>query len=310
MIFLGCEPENRPATPGKVVREILPGQETISFWQGGQELDRVILWDRPEPRWYEILEMSNQGWQDTRYIQCLLVGINDYVDAPLDYCREDVILVEQYLKRYFHQYQQPCRIQKLLDSQATQEQVKAMLLEQVKNSSQFSTTLFVFSGHGTEQGLRLYDGEIHADELRYYFANTQSSRVLWLLDSCDSGAVAARDAVVLARKSKSAAQPSKTLFPTASSYAWMHVFVGRGKFLLLSARANQEAQDGVFIRALVAHLEAAEGDILFPALVRSINEGIRHYNRRCRPENILTMTPWLQVIQGDIQLLVVPSPKG
>ncbi len=293
-------------------------------------LDRIEITNWDNHLCYRILENDNiaartnssellqETWQDTRPIQCLLVAIDRYPENSLKYCCEDMLILKNYLEQHFLQYQQSCEIQTLFDQDATKVKFFQALQQQTKKSSRFSTTILAFSGHGENNGLQLYDQKVEASELQPYFIANQSSRLLWIMDACHAENLGkdldyefkaySQTPKELQHRQSKAVSRHYDLYPNTSPYPFAHIFLGHGKVLFLSSLANEEAKDGVFLRSLVYHLEATDIPLTIPQLLKRIQDGIFHHNKRCRPENRLDMTPQAK-IYGDIQIWIMPWTK-
>lgn len=329
-MMLGCEPDeswNNPNSKGTihrrlspryqriwvteqqtVRREIIPSHEMICYLDSNQqEQDRIVVWDYAPQRLYQILEYDAEQavWQDSKPMQCLLVGIDQYKEDPLQFCCQDIQLFSRYMNEHFVEYQQPCHTTILLNQQATKVAVQAQLQQQIQRSDMYSTTMFVFSGHGHLQGLRLYDGEISIGQLQSYLLQTKSNRVLWIVDACYTRAILPGKSVYWAGNR---AKGNSLLFPKPSRYPLAHFLVGRGKAVLFAAQQNEEARDGIFLHSLILHLEALEMNAHLPQLVQQVHLGILHHNKSSMAAERCTMTPWLQM-QGDMQMVVIPWVK-
>ncbi len=303
LLISGCLEEKDRPEPGKILQTYGEQGKKVSYIsQQGKETDRIEI---GSDGFYRILE-KNPGMQeyfDARPIHCILVAIDKYPQAPLDYCKEDMKLFKDYLEKYFLSFQQEARLVELYDEQATWKNLKQSLEHQVQKKDQYSTAIFVFSGHGVERSLNLFDQEISISCLQEYFQKIDTKRVLWVIDSCHSGALAQKQPD-LKRKSKGAFLSQEKLFPSSTPYSFMHCFVGKGKALLCSSLPGEESKDGVFLRAVLSHLGSLEESTSLSPVINKIHERIQSYNRLCRPENILPMTPFLK-LYGDFQIAVI-----
>ncbi|NUM36934.1 MAG: caspase family protein [Candidatus Brocadiae bacterium] len=304
LIFLisGCLEEQDKPEPGKILQTYQPEGKTISYVnKKNEEIDRMEFFSHGM---YRILEKDtySQDFYDTRPIHCILVAIDKYTDAPLEYCKEDIVFFKQYLTKHIAAFHQKINLIELYDKNATWQNVVDALEYQTKEARQYSTTLFVFSGHGIENALNLFDKEIPIRLLQGYFHKIKSKRLLWIIDSCHSGAFA-QSQENLARKSKSATLSQERLFPLPTTYSFIHCFVGTGKALLCSSKPGEDSKDGIFLRSLISHLSSLEDSTSLYPVVQKINERIAFYNKNCRPENALAMTPFVK-LYGDFQIII------
>lgn len=289
-------------------QEVIPSREIISYYSATQKLkDQIVVWEYEPQRLYQIQEYDDKQaiWQDTKPMQCLLVGIDQYKTNPLQFCCQDIQLFRHYLDHHFVQYQQPCFMTILLNQQATLSAVQACLEQQASQSSIYSTTIFVFSGHGTLEGLQLYDTDLSVSLLQSYFAQTQSNKVLWIIDACPT-----KNGLL---PTMPVASPGRLVghvqaFPNPSPYPLAHFMVGRGKAIMFAAKPNEQTSDGVFLHSLTAHLQALENNVTCPQLIQRIRLGIASHNQLSISAEQWQMTPWLQM-QGDLQIVVVPWIK-
>lgn len=255
-----------------------------------------------EPKNYTLLEKYGETFQDMKPIHCVLVAIDQYKQKPLLYCKEDMKHVQDYFQEHFKAYNQSVYIIKLYDENATKDNVIQALQYQKKWASLYSTTCFIFSGHGTSDGLQLYDTIISLSELYHYFQSINALRTIWIIDSCYAGILNKNASF---ETKDHAFTNSFSLFPIRTPYQFMHCFLGMGKILLCSSQSNEKAKDGIFIPAVFAQLESTENSIQFPQIIVHIKQGIEQYNQSCRPDNKIDMTPFFYMI-GDIQIAVVP----
>ncbi|HEV8694963.1 MAG TPA: caspase family protein [Lysobacter sp.] len=137
--------------------------------------------------------------------RALLVGINEYRDAPLRGCINDVLDVHEFLcgKRNFA----ASDIRVLLDDQATTANIKQHLQDWlVRDPAPNDRLLFHFSGHGTQ--LPGHDGTVHDVVCPFDFDFTEANALsdvdfsaifkalpvgvgfVWISDSCHSGDLA------------------------------------------------------------------------------------------------------------------------
>lgn len=312
--FIGCLENKQNYKPGNIHRSDQLHSQTWTYTDNqGQKTAHLHIKKIDKQKLYRLTEKTNDQFQDTQPIQALLVAINQYSTTPLYYCKQDMQQVKQYLQQHFQFYEQKVHIIELYDTQATKKNIQQQLQKQIQNASLYSTTIFAFSGHGTQQGLKLYDQDISIQELFQYYRCNKTKRTIWIIDSCYSGTFSnpiqlthnTKLPIQLSRNMKTTVQQSIPLFPQPSPYSFLHCFFGQGKLLLCSAKSNEKAKDGIFIPTLISHLQASEHSVQFPRIINNINQSITQYNQSCRPENILAMTPFFHM-QGDIQLAIIP----
>lgn len=143
-----------------------------------------------------------------KQLNALLIGINSYINYPLEGCINDVNNIEKYLiEKLSTRFENNIHITKLLNEEATKENVIKNILD-LKGASNDSTALIYFSGHGTQEetGGRFkdeYDGLLEclvcyeekkannllADkEIRYLLNQfTNNPHLVTIFDCCHSG---------------------------------------------------------------------------------------------------------------------------
>jgi hypothetical protein len=137
--------------------------------------------------------------------RALLVGINQYRDAPLRGCINDVADVRDFLSSAYNFAAEDIRV--LLDSAATSANIKQHLRSWLTHDAAANDRLvFHFSGHGTQ--LPGQDGSIHdvvcpvdfdftertalsdVDFSEMFKAIPAEAHFVWISDSCHSGDLA------------------------------------------------------------------------------------------------------------------------
>lgn len=146
-------------------------------------------------------------------LYALLIGINDYPDAPLHGCAADVAAMEAYLVAQ-PAWEGRLQLRKLLDREATKQAVADALVGHLGQAGEGDSVLLYFSGHGAQEvadpevweqeqdgclegiACRGLDGQIElmADkEIRYLLGQAfgregaAPPHILTLFDCCHSG---------------------------------------------------------------------------------------------------------------------------
>jgi len=128
--------------------------------------------------------------------KALIVGINDYPNAPLSGCVDDANKMEEVLAR--NEDGSPNFTCKKLTA-PNKTITKAMLKKHVEDlfAYQPDVALFYFSGHGTENNLggylvtqdaKVYDEGLPMQEVLTLANNSRAHEVVIILDCCNSGA--------------------------------------------------------------------------------------------------------------------------
>lgn len=303
LFLVSCVEEKEQSETGILMHHI---QNDLELWTyknfQGEITGQLQCQLYTEPKIYTLLEKYDDAFQDMKPIHCILVAIDQYKQKPLLYCKEDMKHAQDYFQEHFEAYKQSVYMIKLYDENATKDNVLQALQYQKKWASLYSTTCFIFSGHGTSNGLQLYDEIVSLSELYHYFQSINALRTIWIIDSCYAGILNKNASF---QTKDNTFTTSSSLFPIKTSYQFMHCFFGSGKILLCSSQSHEKAKDGIFIPAVFAQLESTENSIQFPKIINHIKQGIEQYNQSCRPDNKMIMTPFLYMI-GDIQIAVVP----
>jgi len=129
--------------------------------------------------------------------RALIVGIDDYPSVPLSGCVNDAVRINKLLR--IHDDGSPNFDCKLLTAPKNQI-TRSILIESIKNlfEHEADTSLFYFSGHGTENNLDGYivtqDASKYSEGVSMYeiikMANDSPvGDIVIILDSCQSGAL-------------------------------------------------------------------------------------------------------------------------
>jgi hypothetical protein len=184
--------------------------------------------------------------------RALVVGIDDYANAPLSGCVKDAIQIANLLRR--HEDGTPNFEVQLLTSDTVQIS-RAILRESIETLFQHDVAdvaLFYFAGHGTIANLEGYlvttDAEQYDEGVELSFLLTHANRsrateVVVILDSCMSGALGAIPALGGNRAS-----------------------ISEGVSILTASRSSQAAVEeggrGVFTELVCGGLEGGAADVL------------------------------------------------
>lgn len=192
--------------------------------------------------------------------RALLVGIDEYEQAPLQGCVEDAEAMERLLSR---DHDGALNFDTMLLTSNDETVTRARLREDIKSlfSDPADVALLYFSGHGTENDLggylvttdaHLYDEGVWLTEVLTYANRARHvAEVVIILDSCHSGALGA--------------------VPPVDN---THASLREGLSILTASRASQAALvlggKSVFTRLVCAGLAGGAADILGNVTVASI----------------------------------------
>lgn len=208
---------------------------------------------------------------DRGQVHAVVIGISAYTKVrKLSYARQDAIAFRDYLRKDLGV---PAKnIHLLVDEQATLPRIKRLLGRTLPQAAgKNDTVLLYFSGHGgreadtaSDSGQSAYLYPVGADEqdlistaypmvdLERSFRRIQAQRVVFLADSCYSGA---------ARDPKAAAQAK------GSVNALRLLSKSKGRVILSACQADQVAQEsnkhghGLFTHYVLEGLQGARADI-------------------------------------------------
>jgi hypothetical protein len=201
-------------------------------------------------------------------IAVLCVGINEYPDGPLDFCKNDAMEV----KKVLHEAPFSATTTVLVDRHATRRAVVEELRQLLHGDA--SVKVFFFAGHGgvTELGTFLvtYDGDevepgLDLDVLRRMVnAHSVTGHVLVILDCCHSGSFVPW---------QSGIRPV-----TDQDLASATISYGDSRALLAACRPDQLAdedpsiQHGLFTHALLRGLRGEAADHAGEMTVSGLHE--------------------------------------
>lgn len=199
--------------------------------------------------------------------RALLVGIDDYEDAPLSGCVNDTLAIEVLLSR--HEDDEP-NFECITLTAPGARITKPMLLEHIDQlfAHDAEVALLYFSGHGTENnlggylvtpGARRYNEGVSMTEVITLANNAKAREVVIILDCCHSGALGALPAL-----------------GNANAAAHLH----EGVSILTASRSTQlsvevEADDngtvqGLFTGLVCAALAGGAADVVGNVTVASV----------------------------------------
>lgn len=230
-------------------------------------------------------DLSNKSWSDkiqvTRVaergeIWAVVIGVSDYQNVPrLKYAKKDAESFYDYLTEYIGVPAD--HIQTLYDADVTDRKMRHVLGKWLKEKASRNDTVYIyFAGHGAPEndpqsddkdGFEKYLLTVDADpsdlhstavSMKYVaevFGRLNSDRVVFIVDSCFSGASAGR--TILAANSTRGAILSEDFLERLSK--------GKGRVILSASRANEASLEdikyggghGVFTYYLLEGLKGA-----------------------------------------------------
>ena len=208
-----------------------------------------------------------------------VIGISNYKNIrPLHYADDDAAAFYEYLTGDLSISEN--NVVKLIDRDATLKKIKDVLGVFLKNrAGKEDTVIIYFAGHGTTEpepnipdgdGLEkyllpfdaepksLYSSAMPMDEIKNLFRRIQAERVIFIIDSCYSGAGGGRSILSSSKYNERRGGPSDKYLDRLTE--------GRGRIILTASRANElsiekiDLEHGVFTYYLLEALRGA-GDI-------------------------------------------------
>jgi hypothetical protein len=144
----------------------------------------------------QLVASENKSNQPERY--AVLVGISNYSDLmnnqgarDLHYCDDDVNSLFEFLRSPAGGSVPEEHISKLLDENATVENILAKCNAIYAMAGQKAIIIFYFSGHGSENQFIAYDGVLHHSDIKSIVKISVASRKLIIADACYSGSIIA-----------------------------------------------------------------------------------------------------------------------
>jgi hypothetical protein len=123
----------------------------------------------------------------------IIIGIGNYkyLDVDTRYANKDALAISKQLE-YFFGYD---HIKTLVDSDATEENIKMAIAEWLNpKEKKNDTVLLFFAGHGNSAFLEMYDSlknsncnDIGYQDLNTWLDDLDTNNITILLDSCESG---------------------------------------------------------------------------------------------------------------------------
>jgi len=185
-------------------------------------------------------------------ILAAVIGINDYLHGrDLQYAVNDANAIKQYLKGNLGVLED--HIYLLTDDQATKDNIQSLLGTRIKRKAAVEDTVIIFfAGHGAVEtdpsnpdgdGFEkyllphdadlndLYATSISMDEIRKIFQRIRSERLIFIADTCYSGATGGRTIL----SSKTRASLSDSFYDRVSK--------GKGRVIIASCSANEVSKE-------------------------------------------------------------------
>lgn len=203
--------------------------------------------------------------------RALIVGIDDYPDAPLAGCVNDAIAIEQLLERNADDSLNfTCRVLTVANGNDAPI-TKPSLFEQINKlfEHECDVALFFFAGHGTENNLGgylvtpdagRYNEGVSMDEVLKLANQSKAREVVVILDCCHSGALGNLPAI---DNSKSLLREGvSVLTASRSSQASVETHDGKGLFTSLVCDALAGGAADVVGNVTVASVYAYVDQVL------------------------------------------------
>lgn len=195
------------------------------------------------PRKYILLGLAcffAMAMQAKTYI--VSIGVNDYSRFPAK-CSNLALPVND-ARDFAAVYPDNGKVEKrvLLDSKATKKNILEAMDALYSKAGRGDEVILYFSGHGWEDGVCAYDGEVSFADVRKAMGKSHAKRKLIFSDSCHSGGIR-RDAKKAAKAQKQAKNADVMLMMSARDNE--------------SAIENRKMRNGYFTHFLVKGLKGA-----------------------------------------------------
>ena len=219
--------------------------------QTGENIITVIAYDIENLSSTKTLTVYRESKKGE--IWAAVIGINQYKNRKLNlkYARNDAEAFADYMKTNMGLDSE--HVIEQYDQDATQRNIKSLLGTQLRRKVRKEDTLFIFfAGHGAPEDdpaspdqdkirkyLLPYDAEIEdlyttaiaMDEIAEIFGRIQAERIVFMIDSCYSGAGGGR--TILAQSGRS----------VLSDEFLNRIAQGRGRIILTSSRQNEISKE-------------------------------------------------------------------
>ena len=255
-VTLGGQPLKLKSTRGiRVTGADAPKQKKIAITEKlllayGQNIIEVSATDTDGTTTNEIITITRDKEQGD--VWAAVIGINDYSNArPLKYAVNDALAFKNYLKNYIGLPED--HIFFLTEQNATKENIQSLLGTKLKRmASKEDTVIIFYAGHGAvetdpsnpdgdgfEKYLLPYDADLNdlyttsisMDEVRKIFQRISADRLIFIADTCYSGASGGRTMVA----SKTRANLSDKFYERISK--------GKGRVIISSCSANEVSKE-------------------------------------------------------------------
>lgn len=130
--------------------------------------------------------------QENFYCHMIAVGVNQTPGAPLlQFAVQDA---HDLAELFNGRWGPAATVDVLAGYEATMERFEGALHDAMKSRVDF--LIMSFSGHGSQSGLGLHDGEFSYGDLRDWLRSIDASATVVILDNCHAGAFMTRNALV------------------------------------------------------------------------------------------------------------------
>ena len=264
-VTLNSQPQKLASTRGIRVSDAdTPREKKLTITEKlplayGQNIIEVSATDTDGTTTKEIITITRD--KEHGDVWAAVIGINQYPNArPLKYAVNDALAFKRYLKNYIELSED--HIFFLTEHNATKDNILSLLGTKLKRmASREDTVIIFYAGHGAvetdpsnpdgdgfEKYLLPYDADLNdlfatsisMDEVRKIFQRISAERLIFIADTCYSGASGGRTMVT----SKTRANLSDSFYERISK--------GKGRVIISSCSANEiskeddNLQHGVF----------------------------------------------------------------
>ena len=255
-VMLNGQPVNLASTRGiRVGSADMPQQKKIAISEKlqltlGQNIIEITATDTDGTTTQEIITITRD--REHGNVWAAVIGINSYPNArSLKYAVNDALAFKDYLKNYIGLPED--QIFFLTEQEATKDNILSLLGTKLKRmSSREDTVIIFYAGHGAvetdpsnpdgdgfEKYLLPFDADLNdlfassisMDEIRKIFQRISAERLIFIADTCYSGASGGRTMVT----SKTRANLSDRFYERISK--------GKGRVIISSCSANEISKE-------------------------------------------------------------------
>ncbi len=255
-VMLNGQPVNLASTRGiRVGNADMPQQKKIAISEKlqltlGQNIIEITATDTDGTTTQEIITITRD--REHGNVWAAVIGINSYPNArSLKYAVNDALAFKDYLKNYIGLPED--QIFFLTEQEATKDNILSLLGTKLKRmSSREDTVIIFYAGHGAvetdpsnpdgdgfEKYLLPFDADLNdlfassisMDEIRKIFQRISAERLIFIADTCYSGASGGRTMVT----SKTRANLSDRFYERISK--------GKGRVIISSCSANEISKE-------------------------------------------------------------------